>query len=132
MSRTRFVPVLVGIAALFAASIPWAHETGALDTDPVGSIVAEALFPWAEFDSAIPTQAEITGVEHGERPLRPAEALTYVKRLAAISPRAAWLPRERADLPHRCGPQALRWASPPQSRLGAGTPPNARSGAISS
>ena len=46
------------------------------------------LLPWATLDPSIPTQAAVTGVEPGERPLRPEEALEYFRRLADHSERA--------------------------------------------
>ena len=48
----------------------------------------DAWMPWATFDPAIPTQTTVTGVQPGERPLRPEEALEYFKRLAESSGRA--------------------------------------------
>lgn len=46
------------------------------------------LFPEAVFDEAIPTQAQVTGVEPGQRPLRPEEVVDYFAALAAASPEA--------------------------------------------
>jgi hypothetical protein len=49
------------------------------------------LFPGATFDSGIPTQAGLIGVEHGQRPLRHDELLRYFRALAESSPRAVLL-----------------------------------------
>ncbi|MCP3980734.1 MAG: hypothetical protein GY716_15640 [bacterium] len=51
-------------------------------------IAPDALFPGARFDPSIPTQKEWVGLEHGGRPLRHAELLGYLERLAELSPRA--------------------------------------------
>jgi hypothetical protein len=46
------------------------------------------LFPAATFDATIPTQKELIGVEHAQRPLRHHELIDYLKALADASPRA--------------------------------------------
>lgn len=46
------------------------------------------LFPGATFDESVPTQVEVTGVEPGERPLRPDEVLRFFQALADASPLA--------------------------------------------
>jgi hypothetical protein len=56
----------------------------------------ERLFPGVAFDPGIPTQLSITGVEHGARPVRPDEALAYMKALAEVSPRARWIEYARS------------------------------------
>ena len=48
----------------------------------------EALFPWADFDPAIPTQKEVVGFNPGARPLTHGETMRYLEALAAASPRA--------------------------------------------
>jgi len=45
------------------------------------------LFPDARFDPRIPTQKQVTGVEHGARPLRHPELLAYLRALDEASPR---------------------------------------------
>ncbi len=51
----------------------------------VDSISYSELFPDATFDSAVPTQADVTGVEPGQRPLRPEEVMDYFRVLAEVS-----------------------------------------------
>ena len=46
------------------------------------------LFPWARFDPAIPTQAEVVGFEPGSRPIRHAELMRWLRALDQASPRA--------------------------------------------
>jgi len=46
------------------------------------------LLPFAEFAADVPSQADVTGVAPGERPLRPDEVLTFFAALAEASPRA--------------------------------------------
>jgi hypothetical protein len=55
-------------------------------------IAPAELFPGAVFDPSIPTQAEILGFEHAERPVRHAELMRYLRALADASPRAALFP----------------------------------------
>jgi len=57
----------------------------------VEPITLEELFPDATYDGSIPTQAGVTGVEPGQRPLRPDEVLTFYRALADASPRALLL-----------------------------------------
>ena len=52
-----------------------------------GIPVAE-LFPEATFDPAIPTQLDVLGFSPGARPVRHAELLRYLEKLAEVSPRA--------------------------------------------
>ena len=74
--------------ALLTSPWPFSPDTasGALMT-VAGKTTAE-LFPWATFDSAIPTQEAVTGVVPGSRPLRHQEVLRYFEALAEASPRA--------------------------------------------
>jgi len=58
---------------------------------PATGITTAELFPGATFDSGIPTQSGLIGVEHGERPLRHDELLRYFRALADASPRAVLL-----------------------------------------
>ena len=46
------------------------------------------LFPWATFDTAVPTQEVVTGVRPGARPLRHDEVRRYLQALTDSSPRA--------------------------------------------
>ncbi len=75
-----FVCVVVFLSAspVFAASL----NLG------VSGITLTELFPGAEFDTEIPGLVEVTGVDPGQRPLRPEEALVYFRTLAEVSPRA--------------------------------------------
>ena len=57
----------------------------------VESISLEELFPGATFDGQVPTQATVTGVEPGERPLRPEEILAFYRALSDFSPLATLL-----------------------------------------
>ena len=77
--------LLLLLTVLVIGGLP-AHASE-LNQGVVG-ISLEELFPGATFDSAIPTQFAITGVEPGDRPLRPDEVLRYFEALAAASPRA--------------------------------------------
>ena len=81
MRRTVPLVVLTILTALPALGV------GALNRG-VSGITLEQLFPGAEFDPAVPTPAQATGVEIGERPLRPDEVLAYFRTLAEVSPRA--------------------------------------------
>ena len=78
MVAPRFVVIII-LCALFCAP--------ASASPPDGISVAE-LFPGAQFDPAVPTQAELLGVEPGSRPLRHAELMRYLEALADSSPRA--------------------------------------------
>ncbi|MEN8005613.1 MAG: M14 family zinc carboxypeptidase [Candidatus Krumholzibacteriota bacterium] len=89
MCRTRlhgiFLPVfwiLVAIGGLWSAA-----SAGDLNHG-VESITLEELFPDALYDGSIPTQVGVTGVEPGQRPLRPDEVLAFYRALADASPRA--------------------------------------------
>ncbi|MCK9996873.1 MAG: hypothetical protein KAH56_11410 [Candidatus Krumholzibacteria bacterium] len=57
----------------------------------VKAITLEELFPGAVFDPDLPTQVTVTGVEPGQRPLRPQEILAFYRALAEASPRARLL-----------------------------------------
>lgn len=48
-----------------------------------------AFFEGSVFDEDIPTQEQVTGVAPAVRPLRPEEALAYLRALAEASPRAS-------------------------------------------
>jgi hypothetical protein len=67
-----------------------AAETAELNGG-VEHITLEELFPGATFDTTIPTQAQVTGVEPGQRPLRPEEIIEYFETLSEVSPRARLL-----------------------------------------
>jgi hypothetical protein len=54
----------------------------------VREIPLAELLPGAVFDPAIPTQVAVTGVNPGQRPLRPDEVLRFFRALAEASPRA--------------------------------------------
>jgi len=64
--------------------------------DGVQTITLEELFPDAVFDPDLPTQVGVTGVEPGQRPLRPEEILTFFNALAEASPRARLLEYARS------------------------------------
>ena len=80
--------LLVGFLAVVPAAS--ASVTAGLNHGVVPITLAE-LFPGAEFDPDIPTQVEVTGVEPGQRPLRPEEVLTFYQALVDASPRARLL-----------------------------------------
>ena len=61
--------------------------TGELNQGVAG-VSLDVLFPGADFDPAIATQAEVTGVDPGARPLRADEILRLFEALADASPRA--------------------------------------------
>jgi len=75
-----FVCLIAATAAVTPAGVPADHELE-------GISVAE-LFPGARFDPAIPTQAQLLGLEPGARPLRHPELIRYLEALAQASPRA--------------------------------------------
>jgi hypothetical protein len=77
---------LLSLALLASVTAFPSAAAGALMT-VAGKTTAE-LFPWATFDSAIPTQEAVTGVVPGSRPLRHLEVLRYFEALAEASPRA--------------------------------------------
>ena len=80
MPRTVFGSVCLLAAALAASSsIAGSRE--------MPGMTPEALFPDARFDPAIPTQEQVLGVPHGSRPLRHAELMLYLEKLAEVSPR---------------------------------------------
>jgi len=54
----------------------------------VSPIGLEQLFPGAQFDTDLPTQVQVTGVEPGQRPLRPDEVLAFFQVLAEASENA--------------------------------------------
>ncbi|MBU8869546.1 MAG: hypothetical protein KOO60_01610 [Gemmatimonadales bacterium] len=54
----------------------------------VKELTLTELIPGAEFETGIPNQVEVTGVEPCRRPLRPEEALAFFRTLAKASPRA--------------------------------------------
>ena len=89
MNRWPILWTLLTVAALYSGGAIFA-------ADPVGSYSVERLFPGVAFDAEIPTQQSITGVEHGARPVRPNEALAYMKALAEASPRAQWIEYARS------------------------------------
>ena len=86
-SAALFLASIVVIALMPAVS---AAVTAGVNNG-VATITLEELFPDAAFDPAMPTQAAVTGVDPGERPLRPDEILTFFHALAAASPRATLL-----------------------------------------
>ncbi len=88
-TRAGFVCTLV-IGCLAFVSPALASVTAGLNNGVVPITMAE-LFPGAEFDPDIPTQVDVTGVEPGQRPLRPEEVLTFYRALADASPRARLL-----------------------------------------
>jgi len=77
----------IGLIFLCLAVIAAMPAAGQLNGG-VQRISLEELFPGAAFDPAIPTQAEVTGVEPGSRPLRPEEVVAFFEALASSSPRA--------------------------------------------
>ena len=79
--------VACGLAVMPVAS---ASVTAGLNNG-VAPITLAELFPGAEFDPDIPTQFQVTGVEPGQRPLRPEEILAFYRALADASPRARLL-----------------------------------------
>jgi hypothetical protein len=85
--RSRWV---VGLALALLATLAAGAET------PVREITPSELFPGATFGPAIPTQKRVIGVEHGHRPIRPAEVLAYFRTLAEASPRAVLMPYARS------------------------------------
>jgi len=71
---------------LGVAAIGMACAASMAAEGPAGRTPAE-LFPDARFDSRIPTQKQVTGIEHGARPLRTEEMLAYLRALDEASPR---------------------------------------------
>lgn len=53
------------------------------DTDPP--------LPGGSYNDAIPTLQSVLGFDHGDRPIRHHEAVTYLKKLAQVSPRATYV-----------------------------------------
>ena len=82
--RTRIL--LLSLLLLALPALPAVAGPPA-DSDLEG-IKPAVLFPGARFDPSIPTQKEWVGLEHGGRPLRHAELIGYLERLAELSPRA--------------------------------------------
>ena len=80
--------LLLIVSATGWSDIPAAQA--ALNRGVSGISLAE-LFPAAVFAAEVPTQAAVTGVGPGERPLRPDEVVAYFSALAAASPRARLL-----------------------------------------
>jgi hypothetical protein len=60
-------------------------------SQPDAGISVAKLFPDAKFVHGVPTQRDLIGLEHGERPLRHGELLRYLSVLATASPRAVML-----------------------------------------
>ena len=54
------------------------------------------LFPDAVFDPDIPTQQEMFGFDHGERPIHYTELMSYLRELADASPRAVLVPYSKS------------------------------------
>ncbi len=77
-------PRVLLFALLLAAAPTFARSYGTV----AGKTPAE-LFPWAQFDPAIPTQEEVTGIVPGARPLLHGELMRYLDALAESSPRAS-------------------------------------------
>jgi hypothetical protein len=77
----RMLPAL--LIALFASPAAWTPADVTME-----GMTHQELFPWATFDSAVPTPEEITGVRPGARPLRHDEVRRYLQSLADASPRA--------------------------------------------
>jgi hypothetical protein len=77
----------IGIALTIVVLLMPVAATGELNQGVAGTTL-EVLFPGSSFDPAIPTQAEVTGVEPGARPLRSEEVLAFYRALADASPRA--------------------------------------------
>ncbi len=84
------VPVLLAgvFAALLLSSLFISSAAAAGLNAGVKAIALEELFPNAVFDPDLPTQVGVTGVEPGQRPLRPEEVLAFYQALADASPRA--------------------------------------------
>ena len=59
------------VVAMWAAGVSLANVT----PDRIEGLTPAALFPWAQFDPAVPTQEQVTGVRPGSRPLRHGELL---------------------------------------------------------
>jgi hypothetical protein len=75
---------------VLAAAPPLAAAQG-----PLPGITPEELFPEARFDPAIPTQLEVLGVQHGQRPIRHDELMRYLRALDEASPRMRITPYAR-------------------------------------
>jgi hypothetical protein len=75
--RPLAIAILVTLA--LGSAVASAREAGE-------GITLQELFPWAEFRDNIQTQAEITGVVPGARPLRHSELLHFLEVLADGSP----------------------------------------------
>ncbi len=69
-------------------------QTSAIEAmeDAGGGIPLSDLFPEAVFDTEIPTQLDLFGFNHAERPLHHAELISYLEALADASPRARFIP----------------------------------------
>jgi len=85
------VPLVGFLAVLFLSSLAFYPAVAAGLNAGVKAITLEELFPDAVFDPEVPTQVSVTGVEIGQRPLRPEEVLAYFQALADASPRARLL-----------------------------------------
>jgi hypothetical protein len=85
--RSRSV---AGIVLALLATLAVGAET------PYREITPSELFPGATFDPAIPTQKKAVGVEHGHRPIRHGEVLSYFRDLAESSPNAVLMPYARS------------------------------------
>ena len=83
----RYRTPAVAVACLFSIVAATAAPEG-----PPRKLTPAELFPDAAFDRAVPTQQQVTGVEHGARPLRPEEALRYLEALAEVSDRIKIIP----------------------------------------
>jgi hypothetical protein len=77
-------PVMPAILiVLFASMVSWTPADVAME-----GMTPQELFPWATFDSGVPTQETVTGVRPGARALRHDEVRRYLQTLADSSPRA--------------------------------------------
>ena len=85
------VPLAGFFAVLFLSSLAFYPAAAASLNAGVKAITLEELFPEAVFDSEVPTQVAVIGVEVGQRPLRPEEVLAFYRALADASPRARLL-----------------------------------------
>lgn len=82
------VPLAGFFAVLFLSSLAFYPAAAADLNAGVKAITLGELFPDAVFDPEVPTQVSVTGIEPGQRPLRPEEVLAFYRALADASPRA--------------------------------------------
>ena len=92
MPRIQFPVRLAGLFVLLLSSALAISDGMAAGLNAgVKGITLDELFPDAVFDPEVPTQIAVTGVEPGQRPLRPDEVLAFYRALADASGRARLL-----------------------------------------